>query len=629
MRKQPLLGLVLKSMGFGFLLILILLYTLEFVPRFKVSAENTGGTSMSNCPNGGFELGSECWITGGVLPIAVQSDEKLEGGYAALLGDLDPRKCRGGLPIGEAWLRQRFWVPGDGAPYLSFSYRLISYDEFKFTGPLGERYDHFDVYMDDVSDNLPPFRILRDGSIDGKPITGQDGCTLEAEDKGWITRTWTLSSVTSFDDPSKVYDLRDKTIDLTFINLSRDAPSYDQAWYNTWIYIDQVKLQRSLRLEKFSDPPGPVHEGDLITYTLAYANTGLTTQTMSLTDVLPFNVSLIPNTISPAAELNGSTLVWNLGNKLPGQSGQVSFQVQAPLLPALSPASINAHSASLSTQSPAFILPVPITCDTTHFWANGVTRQPPLPNPYTMQVQLPPGANPSKMWLLMKGTNNAPPTIAGLPAQLVTTSQNSFGASLWSANITTEALTGRQVTVVTQNPRELGAVFLFDQADPPFDQNELDDFVETTKTFTYTLDIPSVTTQTIGVLLPFMDITYLTDDLLPDSRLTTITVQFDGQSHTLTANDPNLGNGLLMTQFPFQIGPLGQNTMTKTLTITVDTEDSIYTLGPRICRPVYIENTAWLCSEQAGCISASVRNEPENFILPNAIYLPIILKSSP
>ncbi|NJN99807.1 MAG: hypothetical protein HC875_39740 [Anaerolineales bacterium] len=56
------------------------------------------------------------------------------------------------------------------------------------------------------------------------------------------------------------------------------------------------------------------------------------------------------------------------------------------------------------------------------------------------------------------------------------------------------------------------------------------------------------------------------------------------------------------------------------------TEDSLYTLGPRICRPVLIENTAWLCSDKAGCISATAANVPENFMLPNAIYLPIILK---
>ena len=97
-------------------------------------------------------------------------------------------------------------------------------------------------------------------------------------------------------------------------------------------------------------------------------------------------------------------------------------------------------------------------------------------------------------------------------------------------------------------------------------------------------------------------------------------------------NDPNLGSGLLMTQFPFTIGPFSDTiTSTKVLTVTVDTEDSVYTLGPRICRPVYIENTAWLCSQQAGCVSATATNIPKGFVRPGAggLYLPIILKSYP
>ncbi len=67
----------------------------------------------------------------------------------------------------------------------------------------------------------------------------------------------------------------------------------------------------------------------------------------------------------------------------------------------------------------------------------------------------------------------------------------------------------------------------------------------------------------------------------------------------------------------------------KVPTVTVDTEDSVYTLGPRVCRPVYIENTAWLCSDQVGCVSDTVTNIPIGFMPPGRIYLPIILKSSP
>jgi hypothetical protein len=133
------------------------------------------------------------------------------------------------------------------------------------------------------------------------------------------------------------------------------------------------------------------------------------------------------------------------------------------------------------------------------------------------------------------------------------------------------------------------------------------------------------------VILPFMDITYWTDDLLPDTRTTTVTVQYNDQpSQTIAVNDPNLGNGLLMTQFPFTIGPFSDTiTSTKVLTVTVNTEECVYTLGPRVCRPVYIKNTAWLCSDQVGCISDTVTNIPDGFRPPGGIYLPLILKSRP
>jgi hypothetical protein len=315
-----------------------------------------------------------------------------------------------------------------------------------------------------------------------------------------------------------------------------------------------------------------------------------------------------------------------LGDLAPGESGSVSFAVRVPLLLSWSPPT---GGAALSAQASTYVLPAAVTCDTTRFWANGVTAQPVPPSPYTLQVQLPPGTNLSEMWLLMKRSDHISPTVAGQPAQRLWTTANSFGASLWSAPITPALATNGQVSVTTQDPRDLNALFLFNKDDPPFHPQTLYDIYQTSKSFTYTLDIPSVESQTIDVLLPYMDVTYWQDEPLPDTRLTTVTVEFNGQTHTAVANDPNLGNGLLMTQFAFAIDPFVDTAVkTEVLTVTVDTQDSIYTFGPRVCRPVYIQNTAWLCSDQAGCISDYVENPPVNF-RPPTIYFPIILKSGP
>lgn len=393
------------------------------------------------------------------------------------------------------------------------------------------------------------------------------------------------------------------------------------------VHTSGVYFIPPLVLNKSSTPSGPIHEADTITYTIAYANNSFITQTMSITDVIPFNVKLLPDSISDAGQLNGSTIVWNLGDISPGNSGQVSFQVKVPLFlnSKKTPVSLEMIAARSSV---SHVLPSSVTCDTTEFWAIGVT---PLPqtNSQTIQVQIPPNINPTEIWLLMKYTNNMTPTVAGQPAELVTTNSNSFGASLWSATVSRSALDNGQLTIVTQNPRNLNAIFLFDKGDPPFDKSELEAFQNTTKSFTYTLDIPSVTTQTIDVIIPFMDITHHKTNGQPDNRSTSVTVTYNG--HTLrpfTVDNPNQGNGLLMSKFPINIGPIsGDITSVATVAVTVDTEDSIYTLGPRICRPVYIANTAWLCSKQAGCITDTAINKPPNIKYPVELFLPILMKN--
>jgi uncharacterized repeat protein (TIGR01451 family) len=450
---------------------------------------------------------------------------------------------------------------------------------------------------------------------------GSDDVYLGKTDNDW-TGTWQWS---------------DSTFD--FSSYASGSPARIALRYvgndGAQIGVDDIIITYSpppFSFTKSNDPSGPVHEGDVITYTISYANTGLVTQNgVVITDRIPSNTELVSVSSPPTYEIVANSVIsWGIGTLDVGETGVVSFQVRVPLLPSLSQ-SVDMLS-SREAYPPAQVLPVPIACDTTRFWAIGVTRQPPEPIPHTIQVQIPPGTSPSEMWLLMKKTDNSPPTVGGQPAQLVMTSTNSFDASLWTAPITPAMVANGEVTVVTHNPRQLNALFLFNEEDPPFDETALDDFAKTTKTFTYTLDMPSVATKTIDVILPFMDITYWTDSSPPeiDTRRTTVTVKFDGQSDTLTVNDPNLGNGLLMTQFPFTIGPFTETiTSTKVLTVTVDTEDSVYTLGPRLCRPVYIENTAWLCSDQVGCVSDTVTNIPPDFRPPGRIYLPIILKSSP
>ncbi len=398
-------------------------------------------------------------------------------------------------------------------------------------------------------------------------------------------------------------------------------------------HLNSVYYIPPLTLTKSNDPSSTVHEGDVITYTISYANTSLITQTnVVITDIIPYNTELVDGSISPGGFEESGVIRWKFDALAVGWTDSVSFQVRIPLLPSLQSEAI--CSPSCPPPPSTYVLPWSAVCDTTHFWAVGVTHQPPTLEQHTIHVQIPPGAQPTEMWLLMKGTGNLSPTVEGQPAQLPVTSTIDFGASVWTRSVTADMYEDdRKVTIVTDNPRELNALFLFDDEDPPFDETTLYPLNEDKKTFTYMLEIPTVETQTLDVIMPFMDITYLTDSEPPahDGRLTTVAVKFDDQTtQTIVANEPNLGNGLLMTRFPFTIGPLPDDaiTATKVLTVTVDTEDDIYTLGPRICRPVRIENTAWLCSLEAGCISDTVVNAPP-LPMTSGIYLPLILKAYP
>jgi len=69
-------------------------------------------------------------------------------------------------------------------------------------------------------------------------------------------------------------------------------------------------------------------QGAVLTYTLAYANTGSASATnVALTDTLPAYVTYISGSASNGGTYNNGTLTFNLGTLAPNQSGQVTFQV--------------------------------------------------------------------------------------------------------------------------------------------------------------------------------------------------------------------------------------------------------------------------------------------------------------
>ena len=159
--------------------------------------------------NGGFETGDlTCWAGGGALKRSVQAGTAYAGTYAALLGD-PAYTCRGGVPVGEAWIGQTVSVPPCANPTLSFRYRIGSNDRLS-----GDKWDSFDVYVNDTL-------ILRDGNT----AWALASCDLAAWDSGWRDFTYDLGAQGG------------QNVQISFHNVSRK----DQ-YYNTWTYLDQVQL---------------------------------------------------------------------------------------------------------------------------------------------------------------------------------------------------------------------------------------------------------------------------------------------------------------------------------------------------------------------------------------------------
>jgi hypothetical protein len=153
--------------------------------------------------NGGFEDIFDCWQHGGELDQVVECDGSQ---CFAVLGN-PHYACEGGVPVGEAWMKQSFKVPQTVSPTLSLRYRIFSHDL--------DSYDFFQVSID----GDPVFR-------DGNTEWNVSSCDGEVWDSG--ERPWEL-------DLSPYIG---KRIELSLHNVNGE-----HEWYNTWTYVDDVEVR--------------------------------------------------------------------------------------------------------------------------------------------------------------------------------------------------------------------------------------------------------------------------------------------------------------------------------------------------------------------------------------------------
>ena len=195
--------------------------------------------------NGDFEIIADdfaaCWEREGDLSVSIvttlsNGESCYSGTHCALLGS--PNYPCNRIPLGYGQTYQTFGVPLTGTLNLSFRYRIFSYDE------LGEdRYDSFEVYIDDVLDEAPPILILIDGSEDGK--YGCEGDKLDITDwKEFPKKGSPEFDLSAIPDGDGTVDYRGKTVRLSFYVHSREFdPERTWGWYNTWVYLDDVQTR--------------------------------------------------------------------------------------------------------------------------------------------------------------------------------------------------------------------------------------------------------------------------------------------------------------------------------------------------------------------------------------------------
>jgi hypothetical protein len=155
--------------------------------------------------NGTFDDRFECWEHGGELKQSV----KCEGGQCyAVLGSPD-YECEGGVPMGEAWIKQSFQISPTIAtsPTLSLKYRVFSYDL--------DIQDWLQVWIND--DLVGQF---------GNPLWSLPSCDREPWDSGWQTAEFDLSR----------YEGQNVEVLLSNVNSKYD-------WWNTWTYVDDVQVR--------------------------------------------------------------------------------------------------------------------------------------------------------------------------------------------------------------------------------------------------------------------------------------------------------------------------------------------------------------------------------------------------
>jgi tetratricopeptide (TPR) repeat protein len=188
----------------------VIALVLALFPSFRGAFPDTTIPTPTPRPvaicNGDFESNFECWQQDGELDRAIECVGRQ---CYAVLGD-PGYACEGGVPLGEARIKQSFKVSETVSPTLSLRYRVFSYDI------LSDDLEHSDFF--EVSINGNP--VVRFGNTEWDV----SDCNREVWDSGWQLEEFDLS----------LY--RGESVELSLRNVNGT-----DEWWNTWTWVDDVE----------------------------------------------------------------------------------------------------------------------------------------------------------------------------------------------------------------------------------------------------------------------------------------------------------------------------------------------------------------------------------------------------
>lgn len=194
--------------------------------------------------NGDFENGWADWEHGGELAQTIVADPTRahHGNKVALLGNAGYNNL-GGVPVGNGHIWHTFGVPDTGTPRLTIWYRIYTHD--RIWGDSTNKYwDSFEIYINNVNwqqandpDPNDPLRRRLCRNNPGKPDTSRAGLVLCDGNPGDETGI----------EPPLDLGWRSVTLDLTLlkgqdINLYLANFNRHDGWYNTWTYVDHIRM---------------------------------------------------------------------------------------------------------------------------------------------------------------------------------------------------------------------------------------------------------------------------------------------------------------------------------------------------------------------------------------------------